>query len=251
MVARNGNGKAVTPEEIIMAEKQKEIIETEKEHLGDIEKQTGIYAPDIEKVKKEMEKSIVIEVEPITIYDELNRIQKYLRAPKNQVNKFGGYKYRNLEDILEAFKIVQGDTSIVISDEIVNIGDRFYVKATATLYYKGESISNTAYAREALTKKGMDDSQLTGATSSYARKYALNGLFSIDDSKDADFMDNTQNNTTSKKDEDELLKKFEELYGACETLEDLKKAWEHTPSNLQAKVKHLKDKRKTELDKKQ
>ena len=118
----------------------------------------------------------------------LASIQKNLKAPKNQFNKFGGYSYRSCEDILEALKPLTAElgATITISDEMVEVGGRIYVKATATLRCGEESISTTAYAREAETKKGMDESQITGATSSYARKYALNGLFAIDDNKDAD-----------------------------------------------------------------
>lgn len=117
---------------------------------------------------------------------ELARIQKELHAPKNQRNKFGNYNYRSCEDILEALKGVIGDCCVTASDEIVMVGDRIYVKATATVSLGDESISTTAFAREEENKKGMDASQLTGSTSSYARKYALNGLFLIDDNKDAD-----------------------------------------------------------------
>lgn len=116
----------------------------------------------------------------------LNKIQKELKAPKNQFNSFGKYNYRNCEDILEAVKPLLGDATLTISDEVVNIGSHNYVKATATLKNGDETESTTAYAREALEQKGMNDSQLTGSTSSYARKYALNGLFCIDDTKDSD-----------------------------------------------------------------
>lgn len=126
---------------------------------------------------------------------ELIEIQHKLKAPKNQYNSFGKYKYRNAEDILEAVKplLAEHNCTLTISDEIVLIGDRIYVKATTLLTNdKGVTVSTTAYAREEENKKGMDASQVTGATSSYARKYALNGLFCIDDTKDADSMDNTQ-----------------------------------------------------------
>ena len=121
------------------------------------------------------------------IYNELSRIQKELKAPKGQYNSFGKYKYRSCEDILEAVKPLLGNCCLTISDDIVLIGDRFYIKATARLALSNEDfIENSAFAREALDKKGMDESQVTGASSSYARKYALNGLFAIDDTKDAD-----------------------------------------------------------------
>lgn len=118
----------------------------------------------------------------------LNTIQTALKAPKNQYNKFGKYSYRSCEDILEAVKPFLSDlkATLTISDEIVLIGERYYVKATATLTAEDESISVSAYAREAEEQTGMAPSQLTGSTSSYARKYCLNGLFCIDDNKDAD-----------------------------------------------------------------
>ena len=120
----------------------------------------------------------------------LAKIQKKLKAPKNQRNNFGNYNYRSCEDILEAVKPYldgKDEISLIVNDEIVLIGDRYYVKATAVLSDKdGNTASSSAFAREPKDKKGMDDAQITGATSSYARKYALNGLFAIDDSKDAD-----------------------------------------------------------------
>lgn len=123
----------------------------------------------------------------MTIYSELSRIQKELKAPKGQFNKFGNYKYRSCEDILEAVKPLLNECSLTVTDEVILIGERFYIKATAKLSLsKDEYIENSALAREPETKKGMDEAQITGATSSYARKYALNGLFCIDDTKDAD-----------------------------------------------------------------
>ena len=131
--------------------------------------------------------------------NKLIKIQNRLKAPKGQFNKFGNYKYRSCEDILEAVKplCAEEGMQLTISDEIVMIGDRYYVKATATVTDGSESASVTAYAREEETKKGMDSSQITGATSSYARKYALNGLFCIDDTKDAD-TDEYQKQTASR-----------------------------------------------------
>jgi len=128
----------------------------------------------------------------MTIIEKLNKIQKQLKAPKSQCNDFGHYNYRNCEDILEAIKpLLDNETILIITDEIVMIGDRHYVKATAKLSCDKEEIIGVAFAREALVKKGMDESQITGASSSYARKYALNGLFLIDDTKDADSKDNS------------------------------------------------------------
>lgn len=115
-----------------------------------------------------------------------NEIQQQLKAPKNQRNNFGNYNYRSCEDILEAVKPLLGDSTLIISDEVVNIGERYYVKATATLTTKSGTYTATAFARESEDRKGMDSSQITGSASSYARKYALNGLFLIDDTKDAD-----------------------------------------------------------------
>ncbi|MEG2662839.1 MAG: ERF family protein [Hafnia sp.] len=119
-------------------------------------------------------------------YEKLAKIQRGLNAPKKQRNTFGGYNYRSCEDILEAVKPLLDGLFLSITDEVVMIGERFYVKATATITDGESSHSSTAMAREELTKKGMDAAQITGATSSYARKYCLNGLFGIDDTKDAD-----------------------------------------------------------------
>lgn len=120
---------------------------------------------------------------------ELITIQSTLKAPKSQFNAFGNYKYRKVEDILEAVKPIMSNLgcTLVMTDDIEMVGNRIYVKATATLKNsKGEIEITTGYAREEETKKGMDGSQITGATSSYARKYALNGLFAIDDNADSD-----------------------------------------------------------------
>lgn len=120
---------------------------------------------------------------------ELITIQSELKAPKSQFNKFGGYKYRKAEDILEAVKplLNKQKCTLTITDDIVMVGNRIYVKATATIKNeKGEFETTTGWAREEETKKGMDGSQITGASSSYARKYALNGLFAIDDNADSD-----------------------------------------------------------------
>lgn len=122
--------------------------------------------------------------------DKLLAIQMELKAPKGQYNSFGKFNYRSCEDILEAVKplLEKHKCTLTVSDELVNIGDRYYIKATATLMdtENATNIQNTAYAREAESKSGMDASQITGTASSYARKYALNGLFLIDDTKDAD-----------------------------------------------------------------
>lgn len=127
----------------------------------------------------------------MTIYEKLSAIQSELKAPKSQYNSFGKYNYRNCEDILEAVKPLCGKYKAVctIGDEVTLIGERYYIKATARLIdveSPADKVENTAYAREEAEKKGMDGSQVTGASSSYARKYALNGLFAIDDTKDSD-----------------------------------------------------------------
>jgi hypothetical protein len=132
----------------------------------------------------------------MSIYTKLAQIQKDLKAPKNQWNDFSKFYYRSCEDILEGLKLVLGDFVVTMTDDVTMIGDRIYLKATVTLSDGKESISNTAFAREPLTKKGMDDSQISGTASSYARKYALNGLFLIDDAADPDSMDNGKKDKT-------------------------------------------------------
>lgn len=140
----------------------------------------------------------------MNIYEKLMTIQQELKAPKGQKNNFGNYRYRSCEDILEAVKPLLKETKTVltITDELIQIGERYYIKAIATLSNTEEEkqISNIAYARESENKKGMDDSQVTGATSSYARKYALNGLFCIDDTKDADTDEYTEQNNLAEED---------------------------------------------------
>ena len=124
------------------------------------------------------------------IYAALMAVQAELKAPKSQHNSFGKYDYRSAEDIIEAVKplLKENGLFLTMSDDIVQIGDRYYVKATVSVtdIVTGESVQTSALAREAAQKKGMDESQVTGTASSYARKYALNGLFAIDDTKDAD-----------------------------------------------------------------
>lgn len=113
-------------------------------------------------------------------------IQLKLKSPKSQFNKFGNYAYRNQEDILESLKPLLGDLVLFISDEVVEVGGRVYVKATSTITDGENSLSNSAYAQEPEEQKGMNAAMLTGSASSYSRKYSLNGLFLIDDTKDAD-----------------------------------------------------------------
>ncbi len=140
----------------------------------------------------------------MSLHSNLSAIQSELSVPKGRENKFGGFNYRSCEDILDAVKplLKKHNCVLTVSDEIVMLGTRFYVKATATLSVVGskdESISVSALAREVESKTKMDDAQITGAASSYARKYALNGLFCIDDTKDADTMDNTKPETVGAK----------------------------------------------------
>lgn len=154
----------------------------------------------------------------------LQKIQSELHAPKNQINKFGNYNYRSCEDILTAVKplLASYGYHLVISDEIVAVGVRVYVKATVNLYLLDKIIATSnAFAREAETKKGMDDAQITGACSSYARKYALNGMFCIDDNKDADTMDNSKIDNQPQIDKD-IQKEITRIGGYPETM----KGWE-------------------------
>lgn len=127
--------------------------------------------------------------------NKLSVIQSEVKAPKGQFNSFGKYRYRSCEDIVEAVKPIlnKHGFSLILTDEVVSVGDRIYVKATATISSGEQDFSATAFAREEETKKGMDASQITGTASSYARKYALNGLFAIDDTKDADTKDPSEN----------------------------------------------------------
>lgn len=131
---------------------------------------------------------------------ELIEIQSKLEAPKGQYNSFGKYAYRSAEDILGAVKplATEQKSSITLSDDVVLVGDRIYMKSTATITNEaGESFSTTGFARESEVKKGMDDSQISGSASSYARKYALNGLLAIDDTKDADSNEQHQQTTNA------------------------------------------------------
>lgn len=159
---------------------------------------------------------------------ELIEIQKKLKAPKGQYNSFGKYKYRSAEDILEAVKPLchEKNCTLTLSDTLENIGDRYYIKATVSITNGTETVSVSAYAREDETKKGMDGSQITGTASSYARKYALNGLFCIDDTKDADTDEYKRQSTgNSKKESQKAAPKFsrEELETKIVALCDAKR----------------------------
>lgn len=148
----------------------------------------------------------------MNIYEKLMNIQNELKCNKNQFNKFGGYKYRSCEDILESVKplLEKYKVTIILTDELEQIGERYYIRAKAILIdtETNNSIENTAYAREEETKKGMDGSQITGTSSSYARKYALNGLLLIDDTKDADTDGFAKENNKGKTKEESKEKKI-------------------------------------------
>ena len=148
----------------------------------------------------------------MNIYEKLMNIQQELKAPKCQYNSFGKYKYRSCEDILESVKplLEKYKATIILTDKLEQIGERYYIRAMAILFdtESYNSIENTAYAREEETKKGMDGSQITGTSSSYARKYALNGLLLIDDTKDADTDEFTKENNKGKTKEEPKEKKI-------------------------------------------
>lgn len=196
------------------------------------------------------------------VYEVLSHVQKNLKAPKKRENKFGGYKYRNAEDILDGLKeVLPHGATVTVEDDIVMVpineeradqketvksSGRVYVKATATISFGGNTVKNVSYAREEFTKKGMDSSQLTGATSSYARKYALNGLFMIDDTQDADAtqgqpeIKNAKNENdikagnalggsiASKVDDEQRLQMYNQALAdiaGCADMDTLKKVW--------------------------
>lgn len=149
----------------------------------------------------------------------LSKVQSDLKAPKGQFNKFGNFSYRSCEDIIEAVKPILAKYSLIlnINDEVVLIGDRFYIKATAKITDGVDEVSATAYAREPNEQKGMNESQITGSTSSYARKYALNGLLAIDDNKDAD---TNEYQTQVRKPDANVIKELEELGGDLQMVAD-------------------------------
>ena len=183
----------------------------------------------------------------MSIQEKLAAIQISLKAPKGQRNDYGKFNYRSCSDIVEAVKGHLDGAILTLSDDMVAVGDRVYVKATATLAMGSESISTTAFAREAVTKKGMDDSQITGTASSYARKYALNGLFAIDDTKDAD------TNDYSKAANDWLMRLRKAIVKAVtdndaeacqETWRELSSSeqehiWGDLPANIRSAIKEL------------
>ena len=177
------------------------------------------------KKKAEEEKA-----EELTFLQKVVAIQSRLNAPKSKFNKFGNYAYRSLEDILEAVKPLLKEYGLIltIKDEVVQVGERYYIKAITTITDGKEELTTHAFAREAETKKGMDESQITGSSSSYARKYALNGLLSIDDTKDADT--NEQRMQTEGKGPNRLINqeeidKIEEACAEKEGRKDSVLAW--------------------------
>lgn len=172
-----------------------------------------------------------------TFIEKVSDIQSKLKAPKEQVNSFGNYKYRSCEDILEAVKPLLAEHSLVlnIQDEVTQIGERYYIKAKVLLTDGSNNMESQSYAREALTKKGMDDSQITGAASTYARKYALNGLFCIDDTKDAD-----ATNDHSSDNGEEMYNQVVDGFINCESEQALSEHWHN---NLE-KINYLKNNNK-------
>lgn len=180
----------------------------------------------------------------MSIKEKLLQIQSELKAPKGQYNAFGGYKYRNAEDILEAVKPLLKKTKCIViaSDEIVHIGDRYYVKATVSLIdtESDMSMSTTAFAREEEAKKGMDGSQITGASSSYARKYALNGLFAIDDNKDSDTTNNHSEGKTNG---------FTDKINKAKTVQELTEIYSQIPESERSDYINLLSTRKKALSK--
>lgn len=179
---------------------------------------------------------------------KLNEVQKKLNAPKGQFNSFGKYHYRSCEDILMAVKPLLDGLVLTVNDDIVMVADRIYVKATATISDGETSISTSAFAREAEDKKGMDAAQVTGSTSSYARKYALNGLLLIDDNKDADHADNSAPQQSSKP---RQVAKVSDtpamLLRQCRTLGSLQEVWLAIDADDRSKYADIKDEMKAKL----
>jgi hypothetical protein len=178
---------------------------------------------------------------------DLSAIQRELVAPKGQTNAFGGYKYRSCEDIMLAVKplLAKAHATLNVTDSVVMLGDRFYVKATATITFADDYIATaTGFAREALSKKGMDEAQITGAASSYARKYALNGLLAIDDTKDADAKENSPKKEPKKDLDPKIIKSLAD----CDSLDKLREVWDSiSKSKLTSDYAELKNKAKKRL----
>lgn len=197
---------------------------------------------------------------------KLQKVQSELKAPRNQYNQFGKYQYRNCEDILESVKPILQKYGLVIifNDDIFFENGRYYVKSTIKLYdvesNDSSYIENHAFAREEENKKGMDGSQITGASSSYARKYALNGLFAIDDAKDSDFTNQHTNSKPSREHHrngrvekngisDEKKSEYLEKMRKAKTLEELKSAWDKIPFEYTPFLTHEKNILKDNLNK--
>jgi hypothetical protein len=184
---------------------------------------------------KEETAAEVVKKEELTLHEKIVSIQSGLKAPKNLFNKFGGYKYHSLENILEALKphLKEHGLALRQEDEIVQIGNRIYIKTTALLTDGTNEVFNVAFARESETKKGFDDAQITGATSSYARKYCLNGLFLLDDTKDMDteeynkVVDKRQTEKQQSGEFDSAWHKaIDDWFGRCETEQEVIKMTE-------------------------
>lgn len=181
---------------------------------------------------------------------ELIEIQKNLKAAKDEKNLFGNYNYRTCEGILEAVKPLLGECRLILADEMIQIGDRYYLKATAALNINGDIIASTGWARECQTKKGMDEAQITGAASSYARKYALCGLFLIDGGEDPDKGNNSKEVQKAKKKEPleieqelstRITKFFNELRGDEESVKRLIQKWKDYLNEFNFSKKEIKD----------
>src|SRR6056297_2638097 len=175
------------------------------------------------------------------IREKLMNIQSELKAPKGQMNKFGGYKYRSCEDIIETVKqlLKKNNCILTLSDELINLGDRYYVQATATLsdVKEDDRIVTKALAREDENKKGMDKAQITGSASSYARKYALNGLLGIDDTKDSDATNDHGKSNSKSKSKPKKVKKISE-----DEILEIEKLLSDTKSDKDKFLKWLKSK---------
>ena len=180
---------------------------------------------------------------------KLNLIQSELKAPKNQYNSFGNYKYRSAEDILEAVKplLKKHDCMMTISDTIVEVGGRVYVKATATFLDGDNRTEVCAFAREEETKKGMDAAQITGSASSYARKYALNGLFLIDDTKDPDATNDHGNPRAEKKAKKVDIDTIVLAVNMAKTKDELVKIWQGLDPDTRVELQEVFSQRKAEL----
>ena len=164
---------------------------------------------------------------------KLSEIQLRLKVGKQQKNKFGNYNYRSCGDILEAVKPLLTDCALILTDELVLIGDRYYIKSAAIFRHDKDEVVSTGYAREELSKKGMDASQITGSASSYARKYALNGLFSIDDTEDSDATNDHAEKPAPEPDESTVATLYE---AANKSKGDFLKAWKETSSDMRATI---------------